>query len=73
MFLFYFIYVFICGCVFVAVQTFSLTLIRVRVREKLGLVGLVVVCRLLIAVVSLYCGGQALGRAGFSSCGMWAQ
>ena len=56
-------------------QTFSLTLIRVRVkvREKLGLVGLVVVCRLLIAVVSFYCGAQALGRAGFSSCGMWAQ
>ena len=60
---------------FVAVSLLlcRLSLIRVRVREKLGLVGLVVVCRLLIAVVSLYCGGQALGRAGFSSCGMWAQ
>ena len=62
MFVFYFIYIFM--------QTFSLTLIRVRVGEKWGLV---VVCRLLIAVVSLYCGGQALGPAGFSSCGMWAQ
>ena len=31
------------------------------------------VCRLLTAVVSLYCEGQALGPASFSSCGMWAQ
>ena len=74
-FLFYSYICFWLCWVFVAVQTFSLTLIRVRVkvREKLGLVGLVVMCKLLIVVVSFYCGAQALGHAGFSSCGMWAQ
>ena len=33
---------------------------------------LVSICRLLIVIV-LYCGAQALGHSGFSSCGMWAQ
>ena len=38
---------------------------------ELGLL-FVVVHRSLIAVASLCCGARALGRTGFSSCGLWA-